>query len=73
MHVGNAVGQIEGDTGGVDNAAGDRQVKGCFTQVGHQVGRGERDQPAHGHIDADPCELEAVLENHLQHHAGDRQ
>ena len=38
VHVRNAVGQVKRNAGGIDNAAGDGQLQGRFTEVGHQVG-----------------------------------
>lgn len=73
VHVGDAVRQVEGDTRGVDNASGDGQVQGGFTQVAHQCRGGKYDQPAHRQIDTHSGQFEAVPEDDLQYHAGDGQ
>ena len=38
VHVRDAIGQVKGYTGGIDNAASDGQLQSRLTEVGHQVG-----------------------------------
>ena len=73
VHVGNAVCQIKGDAGGVQNAAGDGEVQGRLTQAGNQIRGSKGDQPAHGQVDTDTRQPEAVPENNLKHHAREGQ